>query len=129
MKKLQKHLNWLNSWENEKKAEVSEIVKKRGAAIKIVREKQKLVTKGRTKSKEDKDEEKEAINNIKKQYKPLILRKRILFLSDSTSQGLRMTITSIIYLVTFLLNEIKVDYELTRELNQDGLEVIIFIIL
>ena len=103
-------------------------MKKRDAAIKIVREKQKLVTKGQTKSKEDKDKEKEAINNIKKQYKPLILQKRSLFLSDSTSQGLRMTITSIIHLATFLLNEIKVDYVLTRKLNQDGLEVIINIL-
>lgn len=46
-----------------------------------------------------------------------------LYFSDSTFQGLRMTLHSTIQLAQRLLDEESFEYVLTRKLNQDPLEV------
>ena len=46
------------------------------------------------------------------------------FLTRSTSEGLRITLTSTIQLVEYLLNECAFSYVLTAKFNQDSLEVI-----
>lgn len=46
------------------------------------------------------------------------------FLTRSTSEGLRISLTSTIQLVEYLLNECGFSYVLTAKFNQDSLEVI-----
>ena len=52
-----------------------------------------------------------------------------MFVSDSTLQGLRVTITSVIHIVDFIFdnyNQEEFPYILTGRLNQDPLEVYIY---
>lgn len=46
------------------------------------------------------------------------------FLTQSTAEGFRVSITSTIELTTYLLEELKFKYVLTNKLNQDPLEVL-----
>lgn len=46
------------------------------------------------------------------------------FLTQSTAEGFRVSITSTIELITYLLEELKFKYVLTSKLNQDPLEVL-----
>lgn len=47
------------------------------------------------------------------------------FLTRSTAERLRVSITSTIELTTFLLHNCKYDHVLTSKLNQDPLEVVV----
>lgn len=67
--------------------------------------------------------DKERIKRIKKTYTSKILMLKRKFLSDSTFQGLRITITSTIKLSKHLLEKEGFEYVLTRKFNQDCLEV------
>jgi len=46
------------------------------------------------------------------------------FLTRPTSEGLRITLSSTIHLIDYLLNECGFSYVLTAKFNQDSLEVI-----
>lgn len=50
------------------------------------------------------------------------------FLTQSTAEGLRVTITSTIELTKYLLDECNFSYVLTAKMNQDNLEVNIYIL-
>ena len=133
-------MKWLDSWEKEVTDNVNKALLERKAHLgieKTVQDNQTrtMYNRGLKESKEQVQQDKDAIKNIKKQFAPFIAKEISRFLSDSTGQALRMTLTSIIQLSHFLLHEvrkidllknsriIKIDYILTRKLNQDFLEV------
>lgn len=143
LQELEEHLKWLDNWEKQVRSAVNEVTLRRDAEIKSeqsrisVRDKENK-TKGHKKTKQERDEDKEAIKAIHKKYKSEIVKERSNFLSDSTSQGLRLTIHSTIGLSKFLLENVyllgpedstkivlRIEYVLTKKLNQDCLEVLL----
>ena len=73
---------------------------------------------------EAKEKEERILKNIKKFYKNIMDDRAKLFLSNSTAEGLRMTIKSIMKMSEDLLSSNIISFLLTRKLNQDRLEVI-----
>ena len=53
----------------------------------------------------------------------LVILFQVYFLTDSTAEGLRMTVRSAIDLVNYLLREKNYDVVLTGKINQDPLDV------
>ena len=75
------------------------------------------------KSKKMSSEDKKRIESIKRRYNIRIRIQKKLFLSQSTGEGLRVTLHSVIGLAKELLTNCNFKFVLTRKLNQDCLEV------
>lgn len=114
LQKMQQSLKWIDAWDLELRRKIAAIQSKVKSDISLL--KQRLKKKADASIvqliKLKQNTCKEAVKRLRKSY-----------LSDSTFNGLRMTIHSTIKLAQRLLDEESFEFVLTRKMNQDPLEV------
>lgn len=139
LQNLQKFIEYLDRWQNQKDAKMEEMKRRMEVELNNEKRLQKeahVSEKNRRKIIYDKlpgpkskfsfpkfKQDENKLKKIREKYAPETKQIKETFLSDSTSQGLRLTCKSTIELSKYLLNDCGFQYVLTRKFNQDWLEV------
>lgn len=114
---MEDHIIWLNAWQAEISGEVEQLEQEKNSCI----EKQEALLKHLPGGKKKlADDQKQKINA---EFGAKIQAVKNKFLSETTAEGLRITLRSTIDLSRYLLENSGFKFVLTRKLNQDCLEV------